>query len=108
VKELEPCPACKSGDVGGGSGIVHCYKCGAEVRADTTPQAVEKWNIRATFMRYGFTIKTGETDLKGYVYAATRNLLEHDRGRRGNPGEVAMQAVCADLPEGYLTRHGCW
>jgi uncharacterized Zn finger protein (UPF0148 family) len=101
VRELESCPACGSGDVGGASGIVHCYKCKAEVRAATTEQAAEKWNIRAIFMRHGFTIKDGQTDLKDYVYAAAYALLEHDRARRGNPGEDAMNAAARDLPDGY-------
>jgi hypothetical protein len=101
MRELEPCP-CGSGDVGGGSGIVHCYKCKTEVRAETTAEASERWNIRAIFMRHGFTIKPGQDDLKGYVYAAARALLKADRERRGNPGEDAMQAACGELPEDYL------
>jgi hypothetical protein len=101
MRELEMCPSCGSGDVGGASGIVHCYRCKDEVRAATTPEAVEKWNIRAIFMRHGFTIKPGETDLKDYVYAAARELIE-----RSNAGEAAMQAVARDLPEGYLVEIG--
>ncbi|WP_462382212.1 hypothetical protein [Pseudomonas sp. Marseille-QA0892] len=33
--------------------------------------------IREVFMRNGFTIKEGQTDLKPYVYAAARELLSH-------------------------------
>jgi hypothetical protein len=52
-------------------------------------------------MRHGFTIKPGETDLKDYVYAAARELIE-----RSNAGEAAMQAAAGDLPEGYLMEIG--
>jgi hypothetical protein len=102
MRELEKCPSCGSGDVGGASGIVHCYKCGEKVVRFTTEAAGEAWNIRAIFMRHGFTVKPGQTDLKGYVYEAAIALLEADRERRGNPGEQAMQDAARDLPDGFL------
>ena len=36
---------------------------------------VERETIRAVFLRNGFTIKEGQTDLKPYVYAAAEELL---------------------------------
>ncbi|ABO60551.1 hypothetical protein Bcep1808_7681 (plasmid) [Burkholderia vietnamiensis G4] len=100
MRELEPCPTCGSGDVGGASGIVHCYRCKAEMRAATTPEAAERWNIRAVFIRHGFIIPTDSEA----IYRAARALLEHDRERRGNPGEDAMQTAARDLPDGYELR----
>ena len=32
--------------------------------------------IRDIFLFYGFTIKDGQTDLKPYVYAAARELID--------------------------------
>jgi len=46
--EPVPCPACGSGDVGGGSGIVHCYKCKIEVKRETTALATLAWNENAS------------------------------------------------------------
>ena len=47
--ELKPCPFCGSTDVGGGSGIVHCYRCKVATTAcATTAEAVELWNRRST------------------------------------------------------------
>ena len=36
---------------------------------------VERETIRAVFLRNGFTIKEGQTDLRPYVYAAAEELL---------------------------------
>ena len=36
---------------------------------------VERETIRAVFLRNGFTVKDGQTDLKPYVYAAAEELL---------------------------------
>lgn len=97
MRELERCPSCGSGDVGGASGIVHCYKCKDEVRAASTPEAAERWNIRAIFMRYGFIVPAENPKL----YEAARALLERDREQHRNEGEAAMQAACRDLPPDY-------
>jgi len=45
--EPVPCPACGSHDVGGGSGIVHCYRCQLKVQRETTALATLAWNERA-------------------------------------------------------------
>jgi hypothetical protein len=97
VRELEPCPSCGSGDVGGASGIVHCYKCKAEVRAATTPEAAEKWNARAIFMRHGFIVPVESEQF----HAAARELIA-----RSNAGEVAIQHAARDLPDDYLLEVG--
>lgn len=39
------------------------------------PSTVTRDQIRAVFLRNGFTIKEGQTDLKPYVYAAAEELL---------------------------------
>lgn len=39
------------------------------------PSTVTRETIRAVFLRNGFTIKEGQTDLKPYVYAAAEELL---------------------------------
>jgi hypothetical protein len=36
---------------------------------------INRDTIRAVFMKHGFTIKEGQTDLKPYVYAAAEELL---------------------------------
>jgi hypothetical protein len=79
MRALEKCPSCGSGDVGAASGIAHCYKCKDEVRAATTREACEKWNVRAIFLRNGFEIKPGNTDLKPYVYEAAAELIARYR-----------------------------
>jgi hypothetical protein len=68
------------------------------VRAATTPEAAEKWNARAIFMRHGFIVPVESEQF----HAAARAFLEADRERRGNPGEQAMQDACRDLPDGHL------
>jgi hypothetical protein len=80
VRELEPCPKCESGDVGGGNGIAHCYKCKHEVRAATTPEAVDLWNIRAIAARFteqewGDDSSWLKVDTDGFA----RALLERER-----------------------------
>ncbi|RKT13367.1 hypothetical protein B0G69_6508 [Paraburkholderia sp. RAU2J] len=45
-----PCPVCRSRDVSGDSGIVHCYVCKLEVKRETTPLATLAWNERAPFI----------------------------------------------------------
>lgn len=75
MRELEPCPSCGSGDVGGASGIVHCYRCKEQVQRETTPEAVEAWNIRAIFMRHEFFISPG-------LYKAAAELLARERAAR--------------------------
>ena len=44
-------------------------------RAAQSATAVERETIRAVFLRNGFTVKEGQTDLKPYVYAAAEELL---------------------------------
>lgn len=39
---------CGSIDIGGASGIVHCYRCGVNIKAATTDIAAKQWNTRAT------------------------------------------------------------
>lgn len=39
------------------------------------PSTVTRETIRAVFLRNGFTVKEGQTDLKPYVYAAAEELL---------------------------------
>lgn len=48
------------------------------MRAAPVSQA-ERETIRAVFLRNGFTIKEGQTDLKPYVYAAAEELLSTAR-----------------------------
>jgi hypothetical protein len=96
MRELENCPSCGSGDVGGASGIVHCYKCKFQVRAAATPEACDKWNALAIFTRHGAAHESEQ------FYAAVRALLDTDRERRSNPSEDAMNDACRDLPDGYL------
>lgn len=38
-----------------------------------------KDKIREIFMKHGFTVKEGQTDLKDYVYKAAEELLEKQR-----------------------------
>jgi hypothetical protein len=70
------CPSCGSGDVGGASGIVHCYKCKDEVRAASTPLAAIKWNARAIFKRHGFIVPVESEQFD----AAARELVGRYRG----------------------------
>ena len=46
------------------------------------PSTVTRDQIRDVFMRNGFTIKEGQTDLKPYVYAAAEELLSIARASR--------------------------
>ena len=43
---------------------------------DKTTQPLDRDAIRAVFMKHGFTIKEGQTDLTPYVYAAAEELIE--------------------------------
>lgn len=43
---------------------------------DNNNQIVPDSKIREIFLRNGFTIKEGHDDLKPYVYAAARELIE--------------------------------
>lgn len=52
--EPVPCPACGSSDVGGASGIVHCYKCQLKVQHETTALATLAWNARAPLIAQMF------------------------------------------------------
>lgn len=56
----------------------------------TSPQApqrppVTRDEIREIFLRNGFTIKDGNTDLKEYVYAAAYELLARYAPPKENP-----------------------
>ena len=61
-------------------GELKAFKAGAEwqARAALSParEPLDRETIRAVFMRNGFTIKEGQTDLKPYVYAAAEELLQ--------------------------------
>ena len=46
-----------------------------QASAEQSAPAGERETIRAVFLRNGFTIKEGQTDLKPYVYAAAEELL---------------------------------
>lgn len=48
MRDPLPCPFCGSTDVGGASGVVHCYRCEAriEVQNTNTDYAVQLWNRR--------------------------------------------------------------
>lgn len=52
----------------------------APATAEQPAEPVTDALIREVFMRNGFTIKEGQTDLKPYVYAAARALLAVARG----------------------------
>lgn len=58
--------------------------------------------IRAVFMRNGFTIKDGQTDLKEYVYAAARELIAAHEDKQWIPcadrlPEIPEGAPCSDF-----------
>ncbi len=55
---------------------------------------VERETIRAVFLRNGFTIKEGQTDLKPYVYAAAEELLSIAR-----TSWQSTQSVVAVVPD---------
>lgn len=55
---------------------------------------VERETIRAVFLRNGFTIKEGQTDLKPYVYAAAEELLSIARA-----SWQRTQSVVAVVPD---------
>lgn len=58
-----------------------CTHCGSDQHNTTecpmrdAAPAGERETIRAVFLRNGFTVKEGHTDLKPYVYAAAEELL---------------------------------
>jgi hypothetical protein len=56
-----PCP-CGSHDVGGASGIVHCYVCKEQVTAATTADAVRAWNERAAAFKAPMTFEEWAAD----------------------------------------------
>lgn len=68
---------------------------------DAAP-AGERETIRAVFLRNGFTVKEGQTDLKPYVYAAAEELLSIARTAwqrtqsAGVPDVSAMARVLSD------------
>ena len=55
-------------------------------RAAQSAPAVERETIRAVFLRNGFTVKEGQTDLKPYVYAAAEELLSISRAQLPGQG----------------------
>ena len=60
---------------------------------------VQRETIRAVFLRNGFTIKEGQTDLKPYVYAAAEELLSIARAswqRTQSAGGAGGMATGAD------------
>jgi hypothetical protein len=61
----------------------------------TTPAGIDldRDTVRAVFMKHGFTIKEGQTDLKPYVYAAAAELIAIARQPR-----VSEQADGRALP----------
>ncbi|WP_244118703.1 hypothetical protein [Burkholderia gladioli] len=75
--KLAACPACGSGDVGGASGIIHCYGCRLDLKRETTPLAAIAWNERAAL------------------------LAELADKPKPNAGEAAMQRAAAELPHEY-------
>lgn len=56
--------------------------------------AGERETIRAVFLRNGFTVKDGQTDLKPYVYAAAEELLSIARA-------AWQRTQSAGVPEGW-------
>lgn len=62
--------------------------------AEQSAPAGERETIRAVFLRNGFTIKEGQTDLKPYVYAAAEELLSIARASW-------QRTQSAGVPEGW-------
>lgn len=47
MSDLKPCPCCGSSDVGGASGIVHCYSCRMSTDKMADTEIAERvWNNR--------------------------------------------------------------
>jgi hypothetical protein len=79
--EPVPCPACGSRDVGGASGIVHCYSCKLEVKRETTALATLAWNERAPLIRDTLRLDSGrimtdERDEFGEEYQCDRRGID--------------------------------
>ncbi len=85
----------------------------------TNKELITKDEIRDIFLRNGFTIKEGQTDLKDYVYAAATDLTltvailafeKFDKALlQGMPtGEdlVKLKQTTPDFIEGIMTVHG--
>jgi hypothetical protein len=72
---------------------------------------LDKDTIRAVFMRHGFTVKEGQTDLKDYVYAAADELVALARAplpAQGNDvaatsaGELTDREIMEEWDRHYL------
>lgn len=70
------------------------------------PRPVNRSVIRDVFLRNGFTIKEGHSDLKPYVYAAAEELLALD-GKEVAAEQDAV-TVPRELLECYLNGGGDW
>lgn len=66
-----------------------------QASAAQSAPAGERETIRAVFLRNGFTVKEGQTDLKPYVYAAAEELLSIARA-------AWQRTQSAGVPEGKL------
>jgi hypothetical protein len=58
-----------------------------------------KDQIREVFLRNGFTVKEGQTDLKDYVYDAAEELLKLAADQNARDAEMFRKLVscCADM-----------
>ena len=65
-----------------------------QASAAQSAPAGERETIRAVFLRNGFTVKDGQTDLKPYVYAAAEELLSIARASW-------QRTQSAGVPEGW-------
>ena len=79
---------------------------------DAQPQSApagERETIRAVFLRNGFTVKEGQTDLKPYVYAAAEELLSIARAAwQRAQGAVVPEPVRDALARRCLWLAFCW